>query len=128
MIAKSFDGYFDTLHHRPHSPVRYFAAELDHDVCLPALRVGTLYVHDTRAPVGDAPRDRAFQRAARALPDLRRRATEAAARMLMWPDGRDSDRNRHVCGGGWAAGDGVVFYVARAFDEGRWRKFLCASV
>jgi hypothetical protein len=130
MASLIFDGYYDTLRHSPSTLMVFHAMDLSDTLHFPKWDCNTIYVHDTRHPNGRIPQgtaDNAFVKVRDAIPVLRARIAEASQSLLMWPEGRDNDRCRHVAGGGWAT-NGATFYIARSNANGRWCKYLCANV
>jgi hypothetical protein len=124
----SIDGLFDTARHNPDHLMIFWSMEIE-----PApLRLGdwsttSVYVNDMRTANGTAPQgpNNAFDRVRGTMHQLAIDATEAANRMLIWPDGRLG--TPHVVGGAWIINK-VSFYIGRGEYQGRWCRFLCANV
>lgn len=91
-------------------------------------RCYSVYVHDTRIPNGAFSQgfdDSAFSRVKRSLPRLVARNEDAAAAMLMWPNGdeRPGTTVPYVTGGAFPI-DRDVYFVIRCTQTGR-RYLLC---
>ena len=124
-------GYFDSARHEPRTETRYFGMDLlaPLNMRLNGWETRSVYVNDLRVQNG-CPPTTGYRIVEQALPVLRLNAQQAAAVLLMEPDGMDG--RPHAVGGGWSpAGSGVTFYVARndtTDPSGRMCKFLCADV
>lgn len=120
-------GQFDTMRHNPDQFLQYHALDIARPIRFGDWVCGSVYVHDMRPGMrnGHVPQgpNNAFDVVALSICELRSKAEEATARMLMWPTGRDGT---HVFGGAFHVGR-CAFFVGRR-PSGAFHKFLCAHV
>ena len=135
MATATMEGQVSTMPENRGEPLIYYRMFIgdandpssESSVYFGKWRCYSVYVHDTRIPNGAFPqgRDDAFSRVLRSFPTLVARRVEAAAAMLMWPNGdeRPGTTVPYVTGGAFPI-DRDVFFVIRCTQTGR-RFLLC---